>query len=850
METKKSGKSAEKAENLTVRQMHDSARLQASEAKYRGLFENCLDAIVLTNPATGNILAANPAACKLSGYSEKELVSMSREQVIDMSDLRLAAVLAIRSKTGEGTANLTFIRKDGERLEVRVSSKLFNDENGLQLACTLVHDVSEQKAAEEALRQSEELFRTLFENSPLGIIQIDRNGYLTSANRKFAEISGYSPEEAIGLLPGNVTLPEERAGFEKRAGEFLSGKMELFDAEIRLLRKDGSTTWVRQVAKLVRDKRGKPQSGIVVFEDITERIQGEAALRQSEEKFRATFEHVPLGVSECTIDGRFMDANPKLLDILGYTKDELRQLTINDVTHPADAEETLSHLQKLAAGEASNYVLEKRYIRKDRSIVWVNVTASLISILGKPNYLVTTIEDITARKKAETELKRVMEESYYQANHDMLTGLANRSAFNDRLKEALAYAKRDGHLVALHLIDLDGFKSINDTLGHHIGDILLKHVAMRIKSQIRATDLAARMGGDEFVVIQTHLSDPGAAGKLAGKLVEEIGRIYFLENQEVHSGASIGVAIYPNDSEVQRELIKQADLALYEAKHRGRFNYQFYREELGEVIRKAQQLEQELLRAMRENEFCLHYQPQFDLKGGRITGIEALLRWRHPTRGILAAGDFIQDLERLKLMHQIGEWVLQTACRQYQEWGEAGLTVPLTVNLSPTQLRDPRFLQTLKRILDETGLPASLLQLETHESVLWDLKFSKSLMEQIENTGLHFALDDFGTDLTALSALNRFPLAAVKPSRGLLKELTSQKWEATVLAAIIGVAHNLKMTVCADGVETADQLAAVKAQGCDSAQGYLLSEPLDANAMTLLIRKEILASGHAKAAST
>jgi diguanylate cyclase (GGDEF)-like protein/PAS domain S-box-containing protein len=821
--------------------------LQAREAKYRGLFENSLDAIVLTNPETGAILAANPAACKLSGYSEQELVSMHREQVIDMTDPRLEAALTSLRNTGEAIFDLTFIRKDGARFEARISSKLFTGENGEQLNCSIVHDTTERKEAEEALRQSEERFRMLFENAPLGIIQIDQDGTLTSANRKFAEISGYSPEEAIGLVPRDVTLPEERARVERSVAAFLTGRVDLFIPEERLLRKDGSTIWTRQTATLMHDKHGKPQGGIVAFEDITERKRAKEALRRSEEKFRATFEHVPLGISECTIDGRFTDANPKLLEILGYTKDELLQLTINDVTHPADAEQTLYYLQNLAAGATNSYAMEKRYIRKDRSIVWVNVTASLTSIRGKPKYLVTTIEDITVRKETEAELQRVMEESYYQANHDMLTGLANRSAFNDRLNEALAYAKRDGHLVALHLIDLDGFKSINDTLGHHIGDLLLRDVAKRIRSQIRITDLAARMGGDEFVVIQTHLSEPPSAGILAGKMVEELGRTYMLENQEVHSGASIGVAIYPNDTEALGELIKRADLALYEAKHHGRFNYQFYREELGEVIRKKQQLEQELLRAMRENEFCLHYQPQFDLKGGRITGIEALLRWRHPTRGILAACDFIQDLERLKLMHPIGEWVLQTACRQYQEWGEAGLTVPLSVNLSPTQLRDPRFLQTLNRTLDETGLPASLLQLETHESVLWDLKFTKSLREKIENTGLHFALDDFGTDLTALSALNRLPLDAVKPSRGLVKELTSHKWEATVLAAIIAVAHNLKMTVCADGVETTDQLAAVQAQGCDSAQGYLLSEPLDAIEMTVLVKKEILASRHAKA---
>jgi diguanylate cyclase (GGDEF)-like protein/PAS domain S-box-containing protein len=837
---------AELVHDFTECRIQDFALLRARETKYRGLYQNSPDAIFLTSPGKGAILAANPTACKLSGYPEQELVSLRREHVLDMTSPKLAAAMTIRHKTGEGRADVTFICKDGGRFEARISSKLYTDENGQQVACTVVHDITERKEAEEALRQSEERFRMLFENAPLGIIQIDQKGNLTSANRKFAEISGYSPQEAVGLTRRDVTVPEERAIVEKYTGDFLSGKIDVVNSEGRLLRKDESTTWVRQTAKLMRDKRGRPQSGMVVFEDITERKQAEEALRQSEEKFRATFEHVPLGISECTVEGRFMDANPKLLDILGYTKDELLQLTVNDLTHPGDMEETLSNLQKMAAGEANSYVMEKRYIRKDRSIVWVNVTTSLTPILGKPKYMVATIEDITARKKTEAELKRAMEASYYQANHDTLTGLANRTAFNDRLKEALAYAKRDGHLVALHVIDLDGFKSINDTQGHHIGDLLLKDAAKRIRSQIRATDLAARMGGDEFVVIQTHLAEPAAAGVLAGKLVDELGRTYMLENQEVHSGTSIGIAIYPNDTEALGELIKQADLALYDAKHRGRFNFQFYREELGEVVRKAQQLEQELVRAWRENEFCLHYQPQFDLKSGRITGIEALLRWHHPTRGTLAAADFIYDLERLRLMRPMGEWVLQTACRQYKEWGDAGLAAPLTVNLSATQLRDPRFLQTLRRILDETGLPASLLQLETQEGVLWDPKFSKNLLEQIEDSGLHFALDDFGTDLTALSALNRFPLDAVKSSRGLVKGLPSHKWEATVLAAIIGVAHNQKMTVCANGVETTDQLAAVKEQGCDSAQGYLLSEPLDTKAMTRLVEKEIFASGHSK----
>jgi diguanylate cyclase (GGDEF)-like protein len=421
----------------------------------------------------------------------------------------------------------------------------------------------------------------------------------------------------------------------------------------------------------------------------------------------------------------------------------------------------------------------------------------------------------------------------------MLTGLANRASFNDRLKEALAYARRDEHLVAIHMLDLDRFKSINDTLGHHIGDLLLQEVAKRIKSQMRATDLAARLGGDEFVVIQTHLAAPAGAPVLAEKLVEELGRTYVLEGQEVHSNTSIGTAIYPNDAEDPAELVKHADLAMYEAKHHGRFNYQLYRDELGAASRDGQRLRQELVRASRETEFCLHYQPQFDLKSGRVTGIEALLRWRHPTRGMLPAAEFIQEAERAKLMPAIGEWTLHTACSQHRQWIDSGLAVPLTLNLSSTQMRDPRFLQMLNRILEETGLPAPLLQLEMREAALWDSKLPQSLLAEMKERGLRLALDDFCAHMTGLATLARFPLDAVKPGQRMMRELPFKKREAAILAAIIDVAHNLKMAVCADRIETADQLAAVKEQGCDSVQGNLFCSPLDAVEMKRRIDIEL-----------
>jgi len=822
--------------DITERKMSEAA-LRAREGKYRTLFENSHDAILLTKPADGAFLAANPAACRLFGYSEHEFTSLRRDQVLYMADKRVAAAFAQRALTGAGSAELTFIRSDGGRFEARVSSKLFTDENGNQLSCTTIQDITETKRAEEALRRSEERFRLLYENAPLGIIQIDQNGYVTSANRKQAELTGYAQDELIGLAQAETMPPEEKAMMAERLEGIFSGRVDVFERP--LLRKDGSRIWVRVNTKLMSSKPGALLEGIVILEDITEQKRAEEALLQSQEHLRSLYESAPLGIAECTLEHGFFGANSKLLEILDYTLEEITRLSVADVTHPAEREDTLLNLQKLTTGEADTYAMEKRYIRKDRSFVWVNETGSLASIPGRPRCVIMTVEDITPRKKTEEDLKRAVELSYHRANHDLLTGLPNRASCQDRLKEALAYARRDAHLVAIHLLDLDGFKSVNDSLGHQVGDVLLKEVAQRIKSNVRNTDLVARLGGDEFVVIQTHLAESAGAGVLAQKLIADLGRKYILENQDVQSGASIGIALYPDDAEDPGELMKRADLALYDAKHRGRFNYQFYREELGAACRETQRVEQDLVRALRDGEFCVHYQPEFDLKSARMVGVEALLRWRHPTRGVLAASAFLDDAERARLKPSIGEWALRTACQQYKAWFDAGLAAPLTLNLSLMQLRDVRLPDALARILEETGVPSSSLQLEMRESVLWDPKFSKRLLGQLKDRGFRLSLDRVGVEMTTLPTLDRFPVDGVKPHQGLVQRLSSQDRETAILDAIIGVAHDLNIAVCADGIEDPSQLAAAKEHGFDSAQGYLLSVPLDAEDMRKLVATQL-----------
>jgi diguanylate cyclase (GGDEF)-like protein/PAS domain S-box-containing protein len=808
------------------------------ESHYRAAFESCSNALILAELG-GRILSVNTAACQLFGYTRVELTAGNIEQLLDKNNTGSAPVFARSASDGEVTTALRFVRRDGEHIDTRVDSTLFTDSCGQPVVSIVVHDTSRAKQAEVLLRDSEQRFRLLYENAPIGIGHIDLNGNWTYVNHAFSAISGYSPQDLLGRSNLELAPPDERERSRQFTEQLLTKNIEI-NRDRRLLRKDGSTRWIRLTAKMLGDDKGQALYGIVLFVDITDAKHAEEALRRSEEKFRTTFDHAPLGIAECTADGYFAAANKTMLTMLGYTMDELERLSNQDITHPADQETAIHNFHKLLTGQQAVTVAEQRYLRKDRSQLWVNVTTTLRRS-GEGPHLLAIVEDVTTRKKAEESLRSAVEYSYHLASHDALTGLANRASFNDRLKEALKYAQRDQHHVAVHVLDLDRFKSINDTLGHHAGDMLLREVAHRIKRQIRETDLVARLGGDEFAIIQTHLAEAAAAEVLAEKLLVELSRPYEVDDQEIYSGTSIGIALYPDDAHEPDQLVKLADLALYEAKNQGRLNYQVYRDALGTMAQEVKRFELELRRALSLGELCMHYQPQYNLDNDRIVGIEALLRWHHPGRGLLSAIDFIHEAENANLMLPVGEWALRTSCAAHAGWVRSGLVVPLTINVSSKQLRHPRFLGMLNKVLDDTGLSPSLLRLEMRESVLRDPKFSANTLQDIRKRGVRLGLDDFGSELAALSSLQKFPLDIVKPGQELVRQLSLHDNESAILSALVGVARDVKITVCADGIETADQLRAVRNLGFKYGQGYLLSRPLAEAAMNHLVDAELAA---------
>jgi len=426
----------------------------------------------------------------------------------------------------------------------------------------------------------------------------------------------------------------------------------------------------------------------------------------------------------------------------------------------------------------------------------------------------------------------------HSAQHDFLTKLTNRMLLNDRLSYAISLARRHHSHIAVIFLDLDGFKGINDSVGHAIGDKLLQSVSNRLLAAVRGSDTVSRQGGDEFVILLSEIANAQDTAASAKKMLLSIGASHFIEGHDLHIEGSIGISIYPEDGEDAEALIKNADTAMYHAKENGRNNFQFFRADMNVRAVERRSLEDILRRALERNEFLLHYQPKVDLRTGTITGAEALIRWQHPDRGLVLPAEFVPLAEACGLILEIGRWVLHEACRQARAWQDAGLPpMIVAVNVSAVEFRDKDFLQGLRTILRETGLEARYLELELTESVLLQHAASTtSVLEGLKIMGVHLAVNDFGTGYSSLSCLRRFPVEVLKVERSFVQQAPADPDDAALLAAVINVGKQLKRQVVAEGIETREQLAFLQSLHCTEGQGYLFSRPLGAGQFTDLLQ--------------
>lgn len=563
-------------------------------------------------------------------------------------------------------------------------------------------------------------------------------------------------------------------------------------------------------------------------DELSERQKAEEQLRLWAKVYESSREGIFITDSNKTI----ISVNRAFTDISGFPQEEVIGRYPYLFEPDPDEQQFLDSIWQ-AVDNAGHWQGEMhgRHENGEPYPVRVEITAARNLQGDVVNYIVI-FSDISAWKESEERIR-------YLAHHDYLTGLPNRSLLRDRLELAMTHARRLKSGVAILFIDLDRFKTINDSLGHHVGDLLLQQVAGRLKACVRQEDTVSRLGGDEFVIILGDIDNAYAAGKVAAKVENAVRQPYHINETEFHITISTGISIFPDDGEDIDTLLMNADAAMYHAKDNERNNYQFFTSKLNAKAKEKLTIETNLRRALERSELILHYQPQLDLITGRITGLEALVRWRRPEEGLISPAKFIPLAEETGLIIPIGEWVLQTAAAQMKEWQAKGLCdLVMAVNVSPRQFKEKNFPGMVETVLIQTGLEPCFLELELTEGLLMqDPKGAAAVLNRLKELGIQVSLDDFGTGYSSLSYLKRFPIDCLKIDKTFVHEITTDASNAVIVNAVISLAHNMNMRVIAEGVESQEQLAYLRAHHCDKIQGYYFCPPLSSKEITSFLLK-------------
>jgi diguanylate cyclase (GGDEF)-like protein/PAS domain S-box-containing protein len=549
-------------------------------------------------------------------------------------------------------------------------------------------------------------------------------------------------------------------------------------------------------------------------------------LKLRENSFRLLFNGnpVPMWLYE-PASLKFISVNDAAIAHYGYSQDQFLSMSLPDIW---PVEEREQH-REIARSVATEYHSDRtwRHVRSDRSEIEVLTYARRIKFAEREAVLVAIV-DVTERKQAEARIQ-------HMAHHDALTGLPNRILFHQRLGEALTRIARSGGKLAVLCLDLDQFKGVNDTLGHPIGDRLLKVVAERLNSCVQESDLVARLGGDEFAIIMPEIDSPRGAETLANRVIEELGSAFEIDGHEVIVGASVGIAIAPGDGNAADVLLRNADMALYRAKADGRGRFHFFEAEMDKRVQLRRALELDLRKAFNQGEFELYYQPLINLRGGDVSGFEALLRWRHPERGMISPAEFIPLAEEIGLINPLGEWVLREACADAMTWPKP---VKVAVNLSPVQFKSRNLVQAVLTALAYSRLPPERLELEITESVLLDeTDTNLATLHRLRELGVCISMDDFGTGYSSLSYLRSFPFDKIKIDQSFVRELTERPDCMAIVRAVTGLGASLGIATTAEGVETHEQLDRLRAEGCTEVQGYLFSAPRPATEVAGMLKK-------------
>jgi diguanylate cyclase (GGDEF)-like protein/PAS domain S-box-containing protein len=679
----------------------------------------------------------------------------------------------------------------------------------------------ERSRTYRALRASEQRHRLLFERNLAGVYRNTLDGRMIDCNEALAAMLGYTKEEFLSVNARELYFDSsERDQFIEQ----ILAEGDLRGIEICLRRKDGRPVWLLESVHLLENEGGQRiLEGTLI--DITDRKLAETALRDSEARYRLMAENSTDLIARTTVRGILAYASDAVRSLLGYEPRDVVGHSVFEYIHPDDHHVVRRYTEGLERGHtARTYSYRAR--RKDGSFVWFETTSRAMenSKEGGIDEIVSVSRDISERRRAEEQIE-------YQAYHDALTGLPNRLLFRDRLTIALAHAKRQQTPLAVMFLDLDRFKLVNDTLGHSLGDDLLRVVAARLRSVLREGDTVARMGGDEFTVLLGDLKNADDAVKIAQKLLDTVAHPLAVEGHELYITTSIGIALYPNDGDNAEALLKNADTAMYRAKDAGRSSYRLCTRAMNSRAAERLSIENALRRAIERDELVVYYQPLIRLETTETVGMEALLRWNRPGHGIVPPITFIGIAEETRMIVPIGEWVLREACRQARVWQQSTHpSLRISVNLSPRQFQQADLRDVVVRALEDHQLAPESLELEiTEGTAMFQTDRTIATLAELRELGVRIAIDDFGTGHSSLSYLRQFPIDRVKIDREFIQEIETSRSNRAIVSAIVAMAHGLDLAVTAEGVETEAQVAFLREQQCEEVQGYLFGRPAAAS---------------------
>jgi diguanylate cyclase (GGDEF)-like protein/PAS domain S-box-containing protein len=708
----------------------------------------------------------------------------------------------------------------GKNRWVRINGLADRDDGQLVRVYGAIQDISARKRAEQQLHERDERLRLFFEAPLIGMALTTPDHAWEEVNFKLCSILGRSRKQLMATRWASLSPSEDLVVEQKLLDEVLSGVREGYELDKRFLRPDGSVVYTRLNLRAVRHANGRVSMFLLLVEDISARQEAEA-------RYRTIVEHAPEAIMLFTPHGGMVDVNENAQRLFRYTREELLGKVPLDLSPPKQADGQASaelgkvYLNAAIAGEAPVF----DWLHRDSAGRQISCEVRLVRMPGEQVLIRGSVTDISERQRYQREIERL-------AFSDELTGLPNRRLLLDRLQHAMDREWREGCLGALLFIDLDHFKTVNDSLGHLIGDDLLCEVTARLAGSLRAEDTLARMGGDEFVVLLEALdSDPELAAEYAAltarKLLKSLSGSYWIDGHELSISASIGIALHPLGSQVAADVLKQADTAMYRAKHAGRNDLHFFAPAMQVSIDQRLQLQNELRQAMQRGQMHLVFQPQLELACGRVAGVEVLVRWQHPEHGEIMPGQFIALAEETGLIQDLGNWVLEQACDALARWLPSWPQLVVAVNLSPRELRQVGCVERISACLQRHRLPANALELEITEGVLLeDVDQCIANMQALRALGVHFAIDDFGTGYSSLTYLKRLPLDRLKIDRSFTQDMAGDSNGLMLVQTILVIARNLGLQCIAEGIESHTQLEILRQHGCSLGQGYYFSRPL------------------------